>query len=262
MSNEAPSHFQKITHTHKKWTHDVYITGTGPIVILLHEIPNPTPEAFALADRLSEAGFMVHVPIFFGKVNAPFSTGRAVSELCLGCIRKEFAVFATQQSSPVVEWIRSLCLKRMEDTQQDKIGMIGMCMTGNFALGLCAEKWMQAPVLCQPSLPYPLSKKYKSALHISKETLHQAKEREDLEIVGLRFSHDWMCPKERFERLSDEFGERFNAIEIDSSVNNMFNIRTTAHSVLTMDFVDEEGHPTKEAWDTVRKFLNRKLKSD
>ena len=90
MSNEAPPHFQKITHTHENWTHDVYICGTGPIVVLLHEIPNPTPEAFALADRLSKSGFMVHVPIFFGKVNAPFSTGRAISELCLGCIRKEF----------------------------------------------------------------------------------------------------------------------------------------------------------------------------
>ena len=262
MLNEAPTNFRKITHTHQHWTYDVYICGEGPIVFLLHEIPNPTPEVFALANRLSESGFMVHVPVFFGKVNTPFSIGRAISELGLGCIRKEFSMFATQQSSPVVDWIRSLCITRMTDTGQCKIGMIGMCVTGNFALGLCGEQWMQAPVLCQPSLPYPISTKHKRALHISKETLHKAKERDDLEIMGLRFSEDWMCPKERFKRLSNEFGDRFKAIEIDSSSENPHGIRTTAHAVLTMDFVDEDGHPTKEAWDTVRKFLTRKLKSN
>ena len=82
------------------------------------------------------------------------------------------------------------------------------------------------------------------------KTLTKAKQNQNLEILGLRFSEDWMCPKERFEELPP-FGDRFNSIEIDSSPSNPHGIRSIAHSVLTLDFIDEEGHPTREALDRV-----------
>ena len=99
--------------------------------------------------------------------------------------------------SPVMA--KTTVLDRMEHLSQRKVGMIGMCFTGNFALGLCAEEWMQAPVLSQPSLPYPITQKHKRGLHICQETLTKAKQNPNLEILGLRFSEDWMCPRERFE---------------------------------------------------------------
>ena len=128
-----------------------------------------------------------------------------------------------------------------------------MCFTGNFAQGLCAEEWMQAPILSQPSLPYPVTKRHKRGLHMCPKTLAKAKQNQNLEILGLRFSEDWMCPRERFEELRHHFGRRFKSIEIDSSPQP-HGIRSVAHSVLTLDFIDEEGHPTREALDRVISF--------
>ena len=49
-----------------------------------------------------------------------------------------------------------------------------------------------------------------------------------------------MCPKP-IEELQHHFGDRFNSIEIDSSPSSTHGIRSIAHSVLTLDFIDEEG---------------------
>ena len=231
-----------------------------PLVFLLHEIPNPTPQVFALGRRLMSAGYCVHIPVFFGKPNRPYSTGPAIAELGLGCIRKAFSVFASNASSPAVDWLRGLCIDRMKHLSQSKVGMIGMCFTGNFALGLCAEDWMHAPILSQPSLPYPLTKAHKRGLHVSPKTLSKAKENPDLEILGLRFSEDWMCPRERFQELQDHFGDRFKSVEIDSRPSNPHGIRSSAHSVLTLDFIDKQGHPTRDALDRVVAFLDHRLR--
>ena len=252
--------FTRYQHTYNGHTKTIYTAGSGPLVFLLHEIPNPTPELFDLGRRLVSEGYTVHLPVFFGTPNRPFSTLTAVSALTLGCIRREFQVFASHQSSPVIDWIRDLCQRVLAESQQERVGMIGMCFTGNFALGLCAEPWMEAPVLSQPSLPYPISERHKRALHISNDVLQTAQNREALEILGLRFSADWMAPRERFDTLRTCFGDRFIGIEIDSSKNNPHQIRAVAHSVLTLDLRDEVGHPTQQALHAVLDFLERRLK--
>ena len=51
--------------------------------------------------------------------------------------------------------------------------------------------------------------------------------------LGLRFTADWLCPAERFQRLRRELGTHFEGMEIDSSKGNPHGIRRGAHSVLT-----------------------------
>lgn len=259
MTISSIDQFQMQKHCYLETERMGYSAGSGALVVLLHEIPNATPETFDLGLKLVKEGFRVHIPILFGTPNAPFSKRSAVKEMALGCIKREFAVFASERSSPVVEWLRALCNDLLSKHSQERIGMIGMCFTGNFALGLIAEDWMKAPILSQPSLPYAIRGKYKSGLHVSPETCKRAKERDDLEILGLRFTYDWMCPKSRFQHLKEEFGEAFKGIEIDSSPFNTHRIPVTAHSVLTLDLVDKEGHPTHDAWLAVLDFLSRKL---
>ena len=75
----------------------------------------------------------------------------------------------------------------------------------------------------------------------------------------MRFSGDPMVPAERFERLRDELGEGFEAIEIDSSRGNPHGIPGTAHSVVTKDLVDEAGHPTRQALERVLAFFHEHL---
>ena len=254
--------FSRFEHTYRKHTCAVYHGGNNgaPLVFLLHEIPNPTPEVFDLGRILIDEGYHVHIPVFFGTPNASYSSGTAMFQLAMGCIRKEFSVFASDSTSPVVDWLRSLCVKRMTTYGLSQVGMIGMCFTGNFALGLCAEEWMTAPVLSQPGLPYPLTKQHRKSLHIDPKDLQIAKSNQDLEILGLRFTNDWMCPKTRFDTLRAHFGDRFEGIEIDSSPTNEHGIKTTAHSVLTLDLVNKRGHPTQDALNRVLTFLNQRLR--
>ena len=49
------------------------------------------------------------------------------------------------------------------------------------------------------------------------------------------------------------------AVEIDSSKGNPHGIPRAAHSVLTEHFVDEPGHPTRDALDQVLAFFTKQL---
>ena len=71
-----------------------------------------------------------------------------------------------------------------------------------------------------------------------------------------------MVPAERFDSLRRELGDGFEAIEIDSSPGNACGIPSSAHSVVTTDLVDEEGHPTRAALDRVLSLFETRLRGD
>jgi hypothetical protein len=78
-------------------------------------------------------------------------------------------------------------------------------------------------------------------------------------VLGLRFTHDIAVPEARFETLRRVLGDRFIAVEIDSSKGNPHGIPRVAHSVLTEHLIDEPGHPTREALDRVLAFFAERL---
>jgi hypothetical protein len=78
-------------------------------------------------------------------------------------------------------------------------------------------------------------------------------------VLGLRFTGDVLVPAARFARLREELGDHFIAVEIDSSRGNPHGIPRVAHSVLSHHFVDEPGHPTRDALDRVLAFLSQRL---
>ena len=250
-----PSDFDTLLTTHNGFSRTVYRKGTGPIVVILPEIPGLHRSTFELARKIADHDFSVYLLSLFGEDNEPFRYRDAIKKIGHVCINREFAVLASRRSSPIIDWVRSFCCT-LQSQSNSGIGLIGMCITGNFALGLLAEPWMLAPVLSQPSLPLGRP----SGLHVDPQTLQKAKEKTELEILGLRFSNDIMCPKQRFERLHSEFSDRFHAIDIDSSIGNSHHIPLYAHSVLTKDFVDKEGHPTHEALQKTIAFLQMRLK--
>ena len=92
------------------------------------------------------------------------------------------------------------------------------------------------------------------------EGARQRLQGEDLKVLGLRFTEDWFCPSTRFVRLRREFGERFEGIEIDSAWGNPDDIPCSAHSVLTIDFQDKDGHPTRQALERTLSFLRERLR--
>jgi hypothetical protein len=66
-------------------------------------------------------------------------------------------------------------------------------------------------------------------------------------------------PKERFEMLEEKLGDRFIAIELDSSPGNPHGHPKAAHSVLTEHLQDREGTPTRAALDEVLAFFSSRL---
>ena len=138
-----------------------------------------------------------------------------------------------------------------------------MCLTGNFGLAMMVDEVVMAPVLSQPSLPFPFGADRRAALHVSDADLETIKERVSTggcKVLGLRFTGDPMCPPERFDRLRTELGDGFEGIEIDSSAGNAAGNPSSAHSVVTKDLVDQEGHPTRAALDRVMAFFSERLK--
>jgi dienelactone hydrolase len=254
--------FTETSFSHDGATRPVYRRGSGPGVVIMHEIPGITPPVAAFARRVADAGFTAVMPVLFGTPGKPFSIPYAVGQLARACVSREFSVLAARQSSPITDWLRALCRSVHAELGGKGVGAIGMCLTGNFALTLMVDPAVMAPVLSQPSLPFPIGRERRAGLHISDEDLAAVKARvaEGACLLGLRFTGDPLVPAERFERLRAELGPGFEGIEIDSSRGNPHGIAAAAHSVVTNDLVDSEGHPTRVALDRVLRFFEERLR--
>src|SRR5262245_28010143 len=146
---------------------DVYVRGTGPGVVVMHEIPGITPAVARYATRVADAGFRVYVPHMFGTPGKPFTLPYVLSQMTRACVSREFAVFAQREASPITEWLRALCRRAHAECGGPGVGALGMCLTGNFALALMVDPSVMAPVLSQPSLPFGISASHRASLHLS-----------------------------------------------------------------------------------------------
>lgn len=242
-------------------TRTVYRRGEGPPVLVMAEVPGLTPRVLAFARRVCDRGLSVACPDMFGVPGQPPSPLQMGRVMARACISREFALLARHRASPITQWLRALARALHEDSGSP-VGAVGMCLTGNFALTLCLDPWMIAPVLSQPSLPTGLGAA-KRALHATPEacqTLARRAKDDGLHVIGLRFTGDPLCPRERFDALGDLLGDAFEGIEIDSSSGNPHGHRRMAHSVLTEDLIDEEGQPTQRALERVLDFLESRLR--
>ena len=242
------------TFTHEERTRTVFQRGTGPGVLVMHEMPGITPAVERFARRVADDGFTVAMPVLFGVPGKPPSVGYTLGTLARGCVSAEFAVFAANRSSPIVAVLRALGRQLHAQAGGRGIGALGMCFTGNFALALAVDPWVEAPVLSQPSLPFLPP----SGAHASPEELAAVRARR-VPVLGLRFTGDLACRQSRFDTFRRELPGQFEAVEIDSSLGNPKGIPRTAHSVVSHHFVDEEGHPTKAALDRVLTFFHERL---
>lgn len=256
--------FIRGSFTHDGRTHEVYRSGEGPAVIVMAEIPGITPKVADFARRVRGLGCTVYLPVLFGAPGRAPSGGYIAKSMAKGCVSKEFAAFATARTEPLSIWLRALARHAHAECGGPGVGAIGMCFTGGFALGMTVDPSVIAPVLSQPSLPLPLSKKARASIHLSPEDLRVVKERidnDDICVLGMRFTNDRAVPAERFATLRRELGDGFIGVEIDSSEGNEWSIPTNAHSVVTEHLVDEPGHPTNAALEQVLAFFRERLLS-
>lgn len=239
-------------------TYPVYRGGTGPAVIVMHEIPNLHPGVVEFGKRVIGAGFTAFMPSLFGVPGAPVSIRTNAAAMLRACISREFATWATHKTSPITTWMRALAKDAHAECGGPGVGAVGMCLTGGFALAMMVDATTVAPVLSQPSVPFPVTRSQRRDLGVSDDDLAVIRGR-DTCVMGLRFTRDRLVPAARFARLREELGDRFIAIEINSSPGNAHGIPTSAHSVLAHDYVDTPGHPTREALDRVLAFFRERL---
>jgi dienelactone hydrolase len=253
--------FAESTFTQDGISRAVFRCGAGPAVIVIHEVPGLHPEAIAFGRRVVDAGFTVYMPSLFGTPGKPFGWGYTARSISGACVAREFVTMATNRTSPIISWLRKLAADAHAECGGPGVGAVGMCFTGGFALGMMVDETTLAPVLSQPSLPFSVGSKRKASVGISDADFERVKERaaQGACVLGLRFTADPAVPAERFETLRRELGDAFIAVEIDSSRGNPHGIRTRAHSVLTLDLVDEPGHPTRAALEQVLAFLQERL---
>lgn len=241
----------------------VYRRGQGPGVIVMHEIPGLHPLVIRFADRVAAAGMTVFLPTLFGDPGRPVTIPYVAQQMFMNvCIRREFRAWATDQSSPIVDWLRALSRKVHAECGGRGVGAIGMCFTGNFALAMMTEPAVVAPVLSQPSLPLGVGAARKAAIGVSTEEVSCAKRRfaeEDLSMIGLRFRGDPFVSDERFDTYKKTFGDRFEAIELDAKDGRSVQ-GEPPHSVLTVNLRDDDPEgPTKRAERRVIEFFKQRV---
>jgi dienelactone hydrolase len=242
-------------------TRDIYRLGSGPAVIVISEIPGITPRVAEFGRKVAALGCTAVLPHLFGTPGAPPTVPYAMKVLAGTCISRDFTMLARKQPSAVTTWLRALAAVEHERCGGPGVGAIGMCLTGGFALAMMVDDVVVAPVLSQPSLPFPIGKARKADLGISDADLAVVKARVagGACLLGLRFSNDVSSPPDRFETLRRELGEGYIGVELDSSAGNPHGHPRTAHSVLTEHLDDVEGSPTRAALDQVLAFFGERL---
>lgn len=214
-------------------TRDVYRKGSGPLVVVVHEVPGITPKVLEFAEEVVASGFSVSMPSLVGTPGRPFSNGYAMSSLLKVCVAKEFTSLATGRTSPVISYLRALAKNDHATAGGRGVGAVGMCFSGGFALGMMLDDIMVAPVLSQPSLPFPLGARRAKDLNLSPDDAEVVARRAaaGCQVLGLRYDGDRLVG-DRFASLRELIGDAFVSVELPSS-------KPSDHSVLTEQRHDE-----------------------
>jgi dienelactone hydrolase len=253
--DDALAGFTKFAFSDGRWTRPVYRIGSGPAVIVIHEIPGLHPAVLEFARDVAAEGMTVFCPSLFGEPGKPVSRRYAVESVVKTlCVRREFFAWRAGRSSPIVDWLRVLARQVHAECGGKGVGVVGMCFTGGFALAMMTEPSVVAPVLSQPSLPIL----DKSGLDCSAAELACAKlrfESEDLSLIALRFKSDAHVRDGRFQTLKATFGDRVDLIELEDADAAPYTV-IPPHSVLTLHLDrDHPDGPTMRARDKVIAFF-------
>lgn len=215
-----------------------------------------------LGNHLVDNGFTVAMPSLFGEPGKAKTVAYIAGSIARACVAREFAGFATNKQRPVSLFLRALARDLNASTPGKGVGVIGQCFTGGFALAAAVDDSVLAPVLSQPSVPLPLGRTRRRDPGLSEAELATVADRaanDGLCAMGLRFSEDPVVPAERFAVLKDRLGDAFEVIEIDSRPGNEYGFAKSAHSVLTDEVREVDGHPAYEARKRVVEFLTARL---
>lgn len=206
--------FEQFSFTSGGIAHPVYHAGDSqaPPLLLLPEIAGFSPGLRMFAERLIDARFRIYMPWLFG----PFGKRTPVRNALRLCVSREFAYLRAGISSPVTTWLRALTAHMSQHSGSARVGAIGMCLTGAFAIPLIIDPRVVAAVAAQPAAPLsPLFAVFgiehgrqSSHLNVSDSEIAAARARLDAgeaHLLAVRCRPDRICPQAKIERLQREF---------------------------------------------------------
>lgn len=253
--------------------HDVYRAGDGPAVILLHELPAISWRTVKLAEHIRKRGFRVVMPALVGGVNeepntpirkAKLGAAFVTSTLRL-CISWQFVALLQRRTSPITGWLLALAHDEARTSGRPKVGVIGMCLTGGFALGMAIDPVVGAAISSQPALPFAMKAFGKipgqatdpGVSPADYDRLRARREDPSFCIRAFRYTTDEISPVERVERLARDLAPGLIFTPIEAAKK--------AHSVLT-DATDRGPDPSAKpaidaALESVMGVLEERLRA-
>ena len=230
--------------------HDVYRQGEGPVVILIHELPAISWRTVKLAEHIRVRGFRVVMPSLVGGVSEEPTTrvrkarlGAAfVTSTLRLCISWQFVALLQRRTSPITGWLLALAHDEARTSGRPKVGVIGMCLTGGFALGMAIDPIVGVAVSSQPALPFAMKAFGKIPGQVTDPGVSQAdyerlrarREDPDFCVRAFRYTTDVIAPVQRVERLARDLAPGLIYTPIEATKK--------AHSVLT-DATDRSPSP-------------------
>ena len=245
--NDVLQGWERGSFTAAGFTRETWRRGSGPGVVVVHEIPGITPKVTAFANDVVDAGFTVVMPSLVGTPGKDVSGPYMAGSMLKVCVSREFTTWAVGETSPIIGWLRALARSLHLEVGGPGVGAIGMCFSGGFALAMMVDDVMVAPVLSQPSMPFPVGGAARAAdLNLSPDDRLAVARRaaEGCQVLGLRFTGDKLVGT-RFDSLRELLGDAFLAVELPSS-------SPRDHSVLT----EQRDEPSVQR---VLAFLGEKL---
>jgi len=162
-----------------------------------------------------------------------------------------------------VNWLRGVVQKIGTRHAEQRIGIIGNCITGPIPLALLDHPQVRTAVVAQSALPLRFwwhTEADKQSLGLATNDLQHARN-SIAKIYGLRFETDCISAPAKQHTLRKEFGNRFINGEIPASEYQRDGKPVKAHSKLIGSWRahGEAGQPSRDARESVREFLLKEL---
>jgi dienelactone hydrolase len=243
----------------------VFHAGVGPCLLLMHELPGLAQPCVDFARRLVARDFHVFMPLLVG-VPLQHTPTLNIARLC---ISREFDHLRTGITTPIVAWLRHLAAHIGEEFGQRRIGAVGMCLTGAFAISLLIEPNVQAAVASQPGMPFSLTHllfgprfghgEWERRLNISDDDVEAAARAVEggKGLMIQRFADDRICPFARVERLARALPDHVQLYPAEPTSPLRPQSSRPPHAMLTEEFDAVHSRHSVPADDPTERALKR-----
>lgn len=225
----------------------VFISENGekPLIVL-HELPGMSGSFIDYCRRMSDEGFKVYMPLIFKSPGTKMSSAQSLAFCVTKEFRRLFAAKSSSDSRPFTDWLLQLIQEVADRHPSTKIGVVGMCLTGGFAIAGVASPKVTAVAACQPSFPFFWDIKSLGFSEADRARIEAGVANKVLPCVkAYRYSGDWKCKEAHMKAARDILGSALERYSPDLPGRH--------HSTLTSDSA------SPAVYQDVLKFLNQRI---